>query len=48
MQPCIPAGSGARDILLPWAVTLQIKPHRFLHISSHTHSRGHAPHVIPT
>ena len=29
-------------------VTLQIKPHRFLHIVSHTHSLCHAPHVILT
>jgi hypothetical protein len=29
-------------------VTLQIKPHRFLHLISHTNSLCHAPHIIPT
>ena len=29
-------------------VTLQIKPHRFLHLISHTNSLCHAPHTIPT
>jgi hypothetical protein len=34
--------------LSPIGVTLQIKPHRFLHIISHTNSLCHAPHIIPT